>query len=230
MIDEIREVKATARRVKKASERGDSPRSREFAMAFSLLAVLLVTLVFGKYFLGCIRETVASFIGYAVEGELDGKAAAMAFGCFVRVCVPYFAVLAAVTWMTEVSQVGFVFVTGEKRKMGKKTPSSGWIGGILSLLRTAAVTAVVFLAVKSDFNRLAGMTDMMFTFVFVFRVLLYVGILLVISASADYLIARFLHKESLRMTRRELSEEQRDEMGDPAVKARLDERMKQLLS
>lgn len=231
--DEVRNISATSSRIKKAAAEGLSPGSGEFFKAFSLFAFLVTAAVFGKYFLECIRETVSIFIEMSVNGNPDSSAAALAFGCFVRVCVPFLAVMASVAWLTEVSQVGFVFNPGKRENRRIKinmSPAARRTRLLIRFIRIPAVAAAVFFAVREDFNTLVRMTDLMFTFVFMGKVLLYVGTVILVSAAADYLAVRFFHREALKMTEREFREEQREENGDPAVKARLDKRMKQLLS
>jgi type III secretion system FlhB-like substrate exporter len=57
-----------------------------------------------------------------------------------------------------------------------------------------------------------------------------VAVALLILALPDYLFERHKHKESLKMTKQEVKEERKQQDGDPLIKSRLRERMRQILN
>jgi flagellar biosynthetic protein FlhB len=71
-----------------------------------------------------------------------------------------------------------------------------------------------------------------FTFIaaLAFRVVVEVAIAMLVFSIFDYLFQRRQHIESLKMSRQEVKEERRMYEGDPLVKSRLRERMRQILS
>ena len=63
-----------------------------------------------------------------------------------------------------------------------------------------------------------------------FAILVEAAIALLLLAIPDYIFQRYQHRQSLKMTKQEVKEERRMSEGDPLVRSRLRERMRELLT
>ena len=82
---------------------------------------------------------------------------------------------------------------------------------------TKSVEAPFFMS----FNLIAGIA---------FRIIVESALALLVLAIPDYMFQKRLHMESLKMSKQEIKEERRMYEGDPLVKSRLRERMRDMLS
>jgi flagellar biosynthetic protein FlhB len=62
-----------------------------------------------------------------------------------------------------------------------------------------------------------------------FRIMVEAAIAMIIMSLPDYLFQRYQHRESLKMTKQEVKEERKTTEGDPQIRGRLRERMRDLL-
>ena len=83
-----------------------------------------------------------------------------------------------------------------------------------ALLKVIAVALVLFVGIRSDMDSI----DSGF---FVMKMLAYIASVLLALAVIDYIFAVKFHADSLKMTRREVLDEMKQENGDPMVKDRL---------
>jgi flagellar biosynthetic protein FlhB len=63
-----------------------------------------------------------------------------------------------------------------------------------------------------------------------FRLMLEAAVIMLILSLPDYLFQRRQHRESLKMTRHEIKEEMKQSEGDPQIKGRLRQKMRELLT
>jgi flagellar biosynthetic protein FlhB len=133
--------------------------------------------------------------------------------------------------------VGFFFTTEALApKLAKLNPLEGMrrivslrgaVELVKSLTKVLFVGGIAYLVVRREVQGMAGLMLLPvpaifgFTVQTAFRVILYVGIGLALLAAADYLYQRWQYERSLRMTKQEIKDENRQAEGDPKIKARI---------
>ena len=95
---------------------------------------------------------------------------------------------------------------------------------------------ILFLNIQSEIKRITNLMTMPFmvSFTFItsiaFRIIVEATIAMMVIAIFDYVFQRRQHLESLKMSRQETKEERRMYEGDPLVRSRLRERMREIMS
>lgn len=111
--------------------------------------------------------------------------------------------------------------------LGRLFSLGGVVRGLVALLRVAIIAAAAYLVCAGRRRELATLgqhdlaTASSLAWGIVLRVALVAAVILVVLGVLDYGAKRFQLEQSLRMSRRELIEEHRQEEGDPQIKARI---------
>jgi flagellar biosynthetic protein FlhB len=105
-----------------------------------------------------------------------------------------------------------------------------------SIIKMGIIGGVAFFLIRSEIKQLANLqTAGLWTGVttvasLAIRMLLISAILLLLLSIPDMLFQRWQYRESLKMSKQEVKEERKMYEGDPLVKSRLRQRMRELLS
>lgn len=248
--DEGRTEDPTERKIRKAREEGKVAKSSELVQAMVLLFTFSMLALMGRYILNQIIEMTNYFLTQAVSLDVTRTPlTAVAFiNYFMRITLPFFglAVLAAVAG--NVLQVGFLFSTKPiQPDMKKIAPNaSNWIKktvlspeGAYNLARTLlkifVIALIAFLNIRARIPMLANTMNMTLpqaskvVMGTAFRMVMEATLFFLFLAIPDYLFQRWQHRESLKMTTHEIKEEYKESEGDPHVKARLKQRMREIL-
>jgi flagellar biosynthetic protein FlhB len=139
---------------------------------------------------------------------------------------------------TNIAQVGFLFTLeplqpkfskmnplgGIKRVMMSKHSMAEMVKGTLKVL---IVAFVAYKAVDEVLNESVALSDSDVAAILAFMgtasvtIGLKVGLAFFVLAAADYLFQRFEYEKSLRMTKEEVKEENKQSEGDPLIKGRI---------
>ena len=220
--DEIgeRTEKATDRRLQRAREEGNVPRSGELSAIIVLLAACALLGALGPLLLRQLTQMTAALLrgagaAIATVGVLLGGICGAAF-------------------LSGVAQVGLRAVARRCRAdMGRLRPADGLrrmfsrrgcVRAVMSVCKLAAVAVVAFVTIRSSLVRIgglagagpAGIAGVVGTMLAALA--LRVGLVLLVLAGVDYLYQRWEHRQDLKMTRRELTEERKETEGDPATR------------
>jgi flagellar biosynthetic protein FlhB len=157
------------------------------------------------------------------------------------------AVIAAI--FSNVLQVGFMFtakpITPDFSKIVprfgqyfKRTLFS--IEGLFnfgkSIVKIAIIGTVAFLMIQGEFDKLRRLFEgpfwpsVIYVFSIAMRLVIVVAVAMLALAVPDYLFQRRQYMEGLKMSKEEVKEERKMQEGDPLVKSRLRERMRELQS
>jgi flagellar biosynthetic protein FlhB len=237
---EDRTEAASARRLQKAREEGQVPLSRE---CVTLAGLATATLAFCYAVPSATREVARLLAGLLAQAHAldpaDGGADIAAIGLHALAVGAGPFVLAALLGGVGavLLQTGFLIHPGALApKLGALDPraglkrlfgTSGLMEGLKSLAKLAVIGWAVWLAVGADWRALGGATLFSPPVLLdrLMRLLLHMA-LAVLGAQAAIALAdlawvRHRHAASLRMSRHDLREEQREAEGDPRIKARI---------
>lgn len=231
----------TLRRRQDARSRGQVARSRDLTWAVLLLAVAASLRWFGADVATDLAGELRSSLGGPPAMRIDAadvsQRAWQVVGVLSRSLLPLLAVALVTSAAINVMQVGFVYAPGAVLPTashvnpfaGLKRFASGEhfarnVLGLLKLITLATVAAVfvwrqlpTWVAARDVASLAVGWGD---AFVSLAEQLAWV---LLAIAGLDYLHERWRHERSLRMTKQEVRDEQRQQQGDPQVRRQIRE-------
>jgi len=247
--DEGRTEEPTEHKLRKAREEGKVARSVELASALVLLLGIATVAVFAGSFLKNVAQMLRYFFRISATGELSGEVVQAFYSYFLRLVAPVLAVAFVAAFLGNVLQVGFLFsvkpITPDVNRIlpnlgrfFRRALFSGEAAFNLgkNILKIAVVLVIAYLNVRGELPRILRLGDASWQQGFrliaaiSLRIIVESAIAMLVLAVPDYLFARRLHLESLKMSRQEIKEERRMYEGDPLVRSRLREKMRELLT
>ena len=249
--DEGRSEDATEQKIRKAREEGKVAKSSEFTSALVLLFPIIAIGFLGPYILGTLMDMMRFFLQQSTEIDLtrDARIVPAVFDYFLRITVPIFIVAIVSAFLGNVFQVGFLFATKPiTPDFNKIVPRFGkffkraFFSGesafnmAKSVFKIVVIGIISFLNIRARIDQIAMLTSRSLWISLqtvagtAFAILIEAAIALLLLSIPDYIFQRHQHRESLKMTKQEVKEERRMSDGDPLVRSRLRERMRELLS
>jgi len=235
--------------VELSREEGKVARSVELASALVLLLGIATVAVVAGYFLKNTAQMLRYFFRISATGELSGELVQAFFGYFLRLVAPVLIVAFVAAFLGNVLQVGFLFsvkpITPDVNRIMpnlgrffRRALFSGEAAFNLAknILKIAVVFVIAYLNVRGELTRILRLGDSSWQQGFrliaaiSLRIIVESAIAMLVLAVPDYMFARRQHLESLKMSRQEIKEERRMYEGDPLVRSRLREKMRELLT
>jgi flagellar biosynthetic protein FlhB len=250
--DEGKTEEPTEYRLKKEREEGRVPKSPDLVAAIGLLLTTITLTIVGPWMLLTLREmarwflTVSTEIDPATDGGILGG---VFLSYFTRLIMPM-AIVAMISGIFgNLMQTGFLFTTKPLKPDFKKiVPRFGqyfkrtlFSGEALfnlakSLFKIGIIGIVSYLNIDAETPRLARLytstiwNSVGFVAGIVARIIIEAAILMLALSIPDYIFQRRQFKKRLQMTKQEVKEERKMFEGDPLVKGRLKERMRDIMS
>ena len=226
-----RTEKATPGRIKKARKEGQVARSGELTAVISVLASVVFLAFWGRYMVGELKWLLGRCVELAMlEDGSYARLAAAALGSFCRAALPLLLAVFAATLAAELAQVGFHWSwkpLGPRWDRLRRRHQGGRRTGFQlghALLKVVVAALVLVVGIRAELPKLTAMLDnrlesssRVFAGLAV-KVMVEVSLALLALAVVEYIAERIFFAESLKMTRREVLEEQKQEEGDPVVK------------
>lgn len=235
--NEGRTEKATPGKIKKTRQEGRVARSGELTAVVSVLAAVVFMLFWGRHMVAELKWLFGQCVEYAVQDEAGyARLAAAALGSFCKAVLPLLMVVFASALAAELAQVGFQFSWKPLRPRWdrlRRQHSSRRTGFQLghALIKTVAAALVLALGIKAELPKVCAMLDNQLEgsaktlAAMAVKLLAEVALALLALAIVEYMFERIFYAESLKMTRREVLEEMKQENGDPVVKDMLADKM-----
>jgi flagellar biosynthetic protein FlhB len=248
--DEGRTEEPTEHKIKKAREEGRVAKSYELNSA--------VILIFGIGALAILSanifDTFVSMMRFFFERStevtlLENGAAVRAFiTYFIKLSAPLMLLIFIVSIIINIIQVGFLFTVkpiipdfsrvaprfGRYFKRALFSAEAGF-NLLKAIAKVVVIGVIAYLNIQAEFNRLVNLLRVhffqafTFTAQLVFRIVLETGLVMLVVSIIDYLFVRRQYRERLKMSRQELKEERKMYEGDPLVRSRLRERMREIM-
>ena len=249
--DEGRTEEPTEHKLRKAREEGKVAKSGEFTSALVLLFGVVTLGLLSTYFLRNTLDMLEFFFQGFPEIDVTSEASLLPlfFGFFLRLVVPVMLVVFVTALLGNLLQVGFLFTTKPITpdfsriipRFGRFFRRAFFSGEALfnlgkTLFKVLVIGVVVYLNIMAEVQKIINLLTMPFLVSFgliasiAFRVVIESAIAMLVLSYFDYLFQRRQHLESLKMSRQEVKEERRMYEGDPLIKSRLRERMRQILT
>ena len=249
--EEGRTEEPTEYKIKKAREEGKVAKSADLTGALVLLFGVAVLAALGKGMLSTMMEMIRYFLEISVEADIvQDKTLFRSFlDYFVRLVLPLAAVAFVAAFLGNLIQVGFLFtakpITPDLNKIVPKFgkffqraffSKEAAFNLSKSIIKIVIVCFIAFLNIRNDFYKLARSLTAPFMLSIqtisglAFKILIQSAIALLVFSVFDYFFQKRQHLESLKMSKQEIKEERKMIDGDPLVRSRLKEKMRQLLS
>ncbi|WP_275148953.1 flagellar biosynthesis protein FlhB [Citrobacter koseri] len=238
--------KPTPRKLRKAREKGDLPRSKDLTMAAGLLASFFTLAAFLPYYQQLIRESFAA-VG-EMAGRLDDPTALNQFMLLnVWVVLRFIATLIPIPLCCIVASLvpgGWIFTpTKLKPDFKKLSPISG-IKRMFSashytevgkmLLKCGIILTVLYMMVHDSMHALLHLQQLYLRqaigqgFAIFRHVFSYFIAVIVIFALLDVPLSKFMFTKKMRMTKQEVKEEYKNNDGNPQIKGRIRQLQRQM--
>jgi flagellar biosynthetic protein FlhB len=249
--DEGRTFEPTETTYRKAREEGRVAKSQELIAALGLLFPALVILLLAPSMLRTCAEMVRFFFTRASELNVltDRVVVGVFLNYFIRLVLPILAVAVIAGLFSNLVQVGLLFTTKPLTpNFSKILPRfgryfqrtlfsmEGLFNFFKSIFKMVIIGIIAYVLISSEIQELANLqrTDLWRGITIIAslaaRMLIIAAFFLLVLSVPDYMFQRWQFRQSLKMTREQFKEEQKQEEGDPQVRARLRNRYKELLS
>jgi flagellar biosynthetic protein FlhB len=240
----------TARKKRKAREEGQVAKSQEVSTAFLLIVGFFALRVFG----GWILDGMTGLFTYQLQFIPDSNEVfeltflssyiAWVFGRILVIVAPIFAVVLLVGVIVNLLQVGWHPTLKPLRFKGSKlNPLKGLkrifsmqalVTLVKSILKFLIILWVIYLVVRREIDFLPMFLDMELLPAVAYignltvMVGLWVGGLYIFIAALDYAYTRYKHFKELKMTKHEVKEEWKQAEGNPLIKGKIKQKMREV--
>lgn len=239
-------------KLRKAREEGRVAKSQDLVAAIGLLLTAVTLAILAPWMLSTLREMIVLFLRLSTKSDIvtDGAlAAGLFFRYLLRLLLPLASVGVLAALFGNILQVGFLFsvkpITPDFKKViprlgqyFQKTIFSleGLYNLGKSILKITIIGLVAWILVNGELERLRNLylapfwTSLKLVSGMILKLILAVAVTLLALSIPDYMFQRRQFLERMKMTKQEVKEERKMHEGDPQVKGRLRERMRDLLT
>lgn len=251
--DEGRTEDPTEYKKRKAREEGNIPKSQELTGIIVFLVGFWTISLLGQF----IIDNLMTLMRYYMDNLITIRVSASEIPSMLTtmlslsagILLPMFLVGVVASVLGSIIQGGWIFTTKKLTfnfakiftNIGSNFAKMFWSREMFfnlgkSLAKVAGVFVIAFIILN---NRLAEMLNMAsmdmvkslgVLWQIVFQFVTFSGILLLLFAVGDYAFQRYIHTESLKMTKQEIKDEFKEMEGNPEIKAKIREMERRLLS
>ena len=236
-----RTEKPTPRKIQKAREKGQVPRSKEVPAAVVLLGVLLTLQFFGKTIFYTLEFQMRQLLNFRIPADITcpylGELVSGAEWRLAVVLGPMLLSVIIFSVAANMMQGGLAFSSESiKLHFNKLNPKNGLSrifskNGIVQLIKSLLfIILCSFISYKVISKNFSIFPQLILMDVrkllhwicsISYEILILVAIFLAVIAVADYYFQKYRFKEQLRMTKQEVKEEFKEREGDPLTKGRI---------
>lgn len=244
---------ATEKKLREAREDGKVARSKELTSAFDLIVLFLVLKVFVAFVGGGFLEVysyaynrmpdfVESFAASGSVAEITIFFHAL-YGMMLRISAPFLAFGFAITLLVSIVQVGWkVSLKPLMPKGDKFNPINGFkrilskdsvFELLKSILKIGVVIYVAYVSVKGEADNIFILYDMPLNQALVLcgsiviNTGLKISLVYFVIGMADFIYQKIRFKEEMKMTKQEVKDEYKNTEGNPEIKGRQRQRMRE---
>ena len=242
--------KATPKKLDDARKEGRVAKSTDLINGVMLLLMFFVLRIFGSFMANGFMESFTKYYNKTADIAMEifdvkqavNLANEMVFDIVIA-CLPVLIGSFIVAFMGNIVQVGWkVTAKPLKPKLDRLNPVGGLkrmfsqekvVELIKSILKVLAIAIVAYNEVKDRWKFILNLYDFEFmqAIVNIFDIVLDVGIkisiIFVIIGLADFVYQKWKHLHDLKMSKQEVKDEMKQSEGDPLVKGRIRQKMRE---
>jgi len=236
---------ASEKRREEFREKGDVARSRDAISVLVLFCALAYFWVYGDDLFDMMARFTGHFFGLRQQGEVDATTMMLLLrGTLLEIAMalaPLVAAIVLVAVLGNVAQVGWLMtmkpMTPDLNKLNFFTKffstffNKSAVGQLVgSVAKIAVVAIVIYMTVSGDGRQIAVIstlplvTGIQYLLDRCLSVLLNVSLVLIVVAIADYAWNKYVMEEKMKMTKKEVKDEQKEYEGNPHVKGQMRKR------
>jgi flagellar biosynthetic protein FlhB len=243
--------KATAKKRQKTRDEGQVAKSQEVSTAAMLLTGFFSLSIFAPGILSGIRNIFISNGDLFTPDMADTfnsvdmiRYVAFGLGRVILIALPMMLVGLVSGVIMNVLQVGWhPTMKPMKPKFSKLNPLKGFkrifslqsvVNLVKSLLKLGAVSTVVYLVLASEINTIPAILNMqlMETVGYIGSLIislgLSIGAMFILVALFDFAYTKWKHEKDIRMTKHEVKEEWKQMEGNPQIKSKIRQKMREV--
>ncbi len=246
---EGRTEKATPKKKDDARKKGQVAKSAELNTAVLIVGFCAASLLLGGYMLSGIQKNMITSMNRLSEvfNEVTSNYMIVVFRSAILdilwICLPLWGCLFVIGFIISYIQVGYkVSFEPMKVKFSKMNPINGMkkiiskdmvVSLILSTAKVIVLGSIVYNIILSKipiFIRFYELTieQILNTIAMtVVQIGFFVGGAFLVLAVLDYVYQRFKHADSLKMSKQEVKEEYKNAEGDPQIKSKIKQKMRE---
>ncbi|MCA9108404.1 MAG: EscU/YscU/HrcU family type III secretion system export apparatus switch protein [Planctomycetaceae bacterium] len=238
--DQSRTEAPSPRRRKKAREEGQVVSSPDLQSALQLLCGAGLLLFGGEWFVTKLAETTTGYLRAFPQGEWTAShASRMGWSTLAdlqRLCLPVVSMVMLAGTLAAIGQSGPIHIVPVKLDWSRLDPRSGWnrllswestVRGLQAIGKAALIASIALgsvtasgpLLAQAGFHTFANACGSAWDVCG--RLLLLTSSVTLVLGTLDFGFKWYRHEQKLRQTHQELKEEQKEESGDPHLKAHL---------
>ena len=244
---------ATAKKLREAREDGKVVKSKELTAAFDLIILFLVLKIFVSFVGNRLMNSFVDIYGripdFVRENAVDvteKSVAALMSDALMQiliVCVPFFAFGFVVTALISVIQVGWK-VTGKplQPKFDKFNPVNGFkrifskdsiFELVKSILKIFVIVYVAYTSIRGHAQdifilyEIPLMQAIMLCGTVIINAGLKISLVYLVIGLADFIYQKYRFNEDMKMTKQEVKDEFKNTEGNPEIKGRQRQRMRE---
>lgn len=249
--DEGRTEEPTEQKIRKAREDGKVAKSSDLVAALILLFSLLLIAILSPYMVRTLKSMLQFFIYQSTQSDVttDGMIPRAFVNYYMKLTLPVMGIAFLAALLGNLFQVGFLFTTKPiQPDFTKISPniikwaqrvlfsSEGLFNMAKSLFKIAVIVGLAYFNIS---RKVPEITNLVYGTVgdaavviggLAFRLMIETALILLVFSLPDYFFQRKQHMESLKMTKHEIKEEMKQSDGDPLIKSRLRQKMRELLT
>ena len=231
----------TAKHRSEAREKGTVAKSTEVNSVLVLLTGLILLKLFGPWMQREMAGGITEFLTQAGNTQMDvGRLVELTASSLIlmlRIMLPVIVGILIVGVLANIVQVGFLFTMEPLiPKFSKIDPIAGTgrlfsmkstVEAIKSILKLVVIGLVAYWTVQAEFGKMLLLSDstvggiLAFSAATAYKIILRVALVMIIIAILDYAYVRYEHEKTLKMSKQEIKEENKQAEGDPQVKSRI---------
>lgn len=244
---------ATAKKLREAREDGKVAKSKELVSAVDLIVIFLVLKIFVSY-VGDSFISVFDYIYTAIPDFVKNNSVGltsknfMAFfdvviGISAKIVAPFFLFGFAVTVLVNVLQVGWKITTKPlKPKPDKFNPINGFkrifskdslFELVKSIIKIVLIIYVAYSSIKGEANNIFVLYDipLMQAVILCGNIIINAGfkisLVYLVIGIVDFIYQKHKFNEEMKMTKQEVKDEYKNTEGNPEIKGRQRQRMRE---
>lgn len=242
--------KATPKKLNEARKEGQVPRSREVTLAITLVTATFMLSIFGDDAFTTFRKMIMVFFSHYMttnltEGAL-GNISKYVLLNGGKVMLIFTLPLLVFGVVGNILQTGFMYTTKPlKPSLDKLNPIAGFkrifsTRTLVQLLKDIVVILIVgfvgYQFLMSNYEDIAGLNNLVLNNIphaylsYVIEIFKRVSFIMVIIAAADFAYQKYKYNKDMKMSKQEVKDEFKQDEGDPEIKGKRKQRMKEIIS
>lgn len=244
---------ATAKKLREAREDGKVAKSKELTAAFDLIVLFLVLKIFVSY----VAENFINMFTFIykkipdfVSDNLGGMSAQSASGLMstvllriIMMCLPFFLFGVAITMIISIIQVGWKVTTKPLKPKGDKfNPINGFkrifskdslFELVKSILKIALIIYIAYTSIKDEADNIFILYEIPLVQAIILcgTIIIDAGfkisLIYLVIGLADFVYNKWKFNEDMKMTKQEVKDEYKNTEGNPEIKGRQRQRMRE---